>query len=144
MKKRLLSIVSAILIVSTLLSTVAIATMAPPTRSSAYINAYAKTLSASDKKLTVTYSIIGCGVMTSIGASSIKIYEKNGTAAWTVVKTFSYPSDSSLRSSKTTVHASTVTYTGTAGRQYYAEIVFYAGNSNGSDTRTVTTSIVTI
>jgi len=141
MKKKLFRIVALIIMLGTIASTTA---NAAPISASEYISSYAAVTTKSGTKLTVTYSVDGNTLMTSIGASKITIYEKNGSAAWKVVKTFSYPATTGLRSSNAASHYSSVTYTGVAGRQYYAVVEFYAGNSTGSDTKTSSTNTVTL
>jgi hypothetical protein len=134
MKRRLFKFISVFVVISVICSVAAVSAAA---RASDYIETYSASISRSGTTVTVNYAIIGTGSMTSIGASSIVIY-RNGVS----VATFSYPTVSALRSSNTFTHDSNVYYTGTSGNTYYAVITFYAGNSSGSDTRTITTSSV--
>jgi hypothetical protein len=136
MKINLRKIVSALLVLSILFIPAALTAEA---RASDYITNTAVGISKSGLTITVDYSITGTGNMTSIGASSIVIYKNSSP-----VYTFSYPAVSALRSSNTYVHSSSVRYTGTTGNTYYAVVNFYAGNSNGSDTRARTTVSMTL
>jgi hypothetical protein len=78
--------------------------------------------------------------MTTIGATSIKIYKYGGTSP---VYTFNSSSYSSMLGSNRISYGSSVSYSGTSGTKYYAVVTFYAKNSNGSSTETYTTGYVT-
>ena len=78
--------------------------------------------------------------MTSVGATSIKIYTANGD----FVKSVTGTSSNGLLD----IHTG-ATYMGAyifdeamSGESYYAEVTVYAGNSTGSDSRTLTTRVV--
>jgi len=153
MKKKYVLLASIILTISTVFSSVAMAAALdpnaavaenPPMRASAYIVSYTAVISkVGTATVNIDYSITAPGVMTSIGANSIVIFEKAGTT-WSAVKTFSYPSTLGLRTSNSCIHTSSVQYAGVSGRQYYAVITFYSGNNSGSDTRELTTTTMTL
>ena len=78
--------------------------------------------------------------MTSVGATSVKIYEEDGT----LVKSVTGTSSNGLLHLHTGAgfaHAY-VFDEAVSGESYYAEVTVYAGNSTGSDSRTVTTRVV--
>lgn len=127
-----------VLIIAIALSTVAAAAEA---RASDYITLTNASISASSGKVTVTFVIQATGMMTKVGVTSIKIYKSNGT----LVKTYSYTNSaySYFMASDDYYHSGSVTYTGTSGTSYYAEVNFYAADSSGSDTVQSYTSTVT-
>lgn len=137
MKKRIYKTTLFILIVAVILSTTAFAV---ESRASDYIRSTEPEISASNGKVTVDFSIYATGVMSSVGAKKIVIYTSTGTP----VKTYSYTNTnySYLMASNKLSHSASVTYDGTPGTSYYAEITFYAGNSSGSDSITESTSVV--
>lgn len=136
---RLLSLVM-ILVIS--LSSVACAT--PKEEITPYTNAYIESLtgalSKSGDTLYVTFTTHGTGIMTSIGASCVKIYTSGGS----LVKTFWSAYNPSMLGSNTSSYTSTLSYDGTDGTTYYAVITGYASKSGGSGTETYTTKTLTL
>ena len=133
MKKKTIRTVAVVLLLTLLLSTASFAAQ----RSSEYIaitNAY---ITRSGDDVNVYFYIVGCGFMDVIGAKKIYIYEQNGTH-WSLVKTFD--SDDSqytslMISTNTYTKSSHVTYTeGSATKNYFAVVNFYAEKDGGSDT----------
>ncbi len=133
MKKNVIRTIAVVLLLTLLLSTVSFAAQ----RSSEYIainNAY---ITRSGDDVNVYFYIVGCNFMDKIGATKIYIYEQNGTH-WPLVKTFD--SDDSqytslMISTNTYTKSSHVTYTeGSASKNYYAIVKFYAEKDGGSDT----------
>ena len=114
-----------------------------PHRASEYLLSYAVIMSAPHGQtgvLEIVITVTAAGYMTSVGATSVKIYEENGTLVKSVTGT----------SSNGLLHLHTAAgYAGSyifdevvSGESYYAEVTVYAGNSTGSDSRTVTTKVV--
>lgn len=99
-----------------------------------YIILNSASISAESGKVTVTFSITGTGTMTTIGASTIKIYTASGTLVKTYYSQYGY---------NLMKYSGSVTYIGTSGTKYYAVVKFYAANSSGSGTATYTTGTVT-
>ena len=134
MKRRIICSISLILVFVFLFSTVSFAAET----SSLYIavtNAY---LTRSGDNVNVYFYIVGCHTfMDRIGATKVYVYEQNGTT-WSLVKTFD--SDDSLYTSdmidtNTGAMSSHVTYTeGSATKNYFALVYFYAEKDGGSDT----------
>ena len=134
MNKRVLKVFATAILLTLLLSTVSYASQT----SSEYIaitNAY---ITRSGDNVNVYFYIIGCDIdMDKIGATKIYVYEQNGTT-WNLVKTFDsddsqYASD--MISANTGFKNSHVTYTeGSATKNYFALVYFYAEKDGGSDT----------
>lgn len=133
MKTKALRILTVVIILLTLLSTVAHASQT----SSAYIaitNAY---ITRSGDDVNVYFYIVGRDFMDKIGATKIFLYEQNGTT-WSRVITFDsddsqYTSD--MINTNNYIKSSHVTYTeGSATKNYYAIVRFYAEKDGGSDT----------
>lgn len=134
MKKKTFRILAAILILCIALSTFAFATLESSTYI-AYMNAY---FTRSGNDINLYFSIVGRGIMTEIGISKILLYEKNGNT-WSRVYTFDsddpdYTAD--MLSFNASAKADHVTYSGSADKDYYAKIYFYAADDDGSDTIT--------
>ena len=105
--------------------------------SSEYIaitNAY---ITRSGDDVNVYFYVVGCNFMDKIGATKIFLYEQNG-ATWSRVITFDsddsqYTSD--MINTNNYIKSSHVTYTeGSATKNYYAIVRFYAEKDGGSDT----------
>lgn len=107
----------------------------------AYIESVVAVASKSGDTMTVTFTVYGTGIMTYIGASSVKIY----TSGDTLVKTFWSSENSSMLGRNRSTHTSTVSYDGTDGTSYYAVVKFYATDSTtGSGSETYTTNTITL
>ena len=106
--------------------------------SSEYIaitNAY---ITRSGDDVNVYFYIVGCDIhMDKIGATKIFLYEQNGTT-WSRVITFDSDDSqytSAMLGTNTGIKSSHVTYTeGSASKNYYAIVRFYAEKDGGSDT----------
>lgn len=111
----------------------------PTPYASDYISACRASISKGDSSgdVAITFNITAYKTPTSIGASKIVIYKSNGTQ----VKTITGSTSNGLlwSSGKNGMY----THSGTSGTSYYAEVTFIAKNASGSDTRTMTTSMVT-
>lgn len=134
MKQRVIRSFSFVLVLALLISTAAFAAET----SSLYIavtNAY---ITRSGDDVNVYFYIVGRSAsMDVIGATKIYLYEQNGTT-WSLVKTFDsddsqYTSD--MIGTNTSIKSSHVTYTeGSATKNYFALVYFYAEKDGGSDT----------
>lgn len=139
MCKRILTAAIAIVLICSLFTSFA---FAATLRASKYITGYNAVISSNgDGDVTVECSIIGTGRMKTIGIQSVKIYNVNGTN----VATYSYTMDGYeyLMGSDTGRKTASVSHSGVPGRSYYAVVVFYASDGNGSDSRSYTTKAVT-
>ena len=134
MKKKALRILTIAVLLVLLLSTGSYATQT----SSAYIaitNAY---ITRSGDDVNIYFYIVGRDIyMDKIGATEIRIFEQNGTS-WNRVKTFDSNDSqysSAMIATDTYTISSHVTYTeGSASKNYYAIVYFYAEKDGGSDT----------
>lgn len=134
MKIKALRIFTVVIILLTLLSTVTHASQT----SSAYIaitNAY---ITRSGDDVNIYFYIVGRDIhMDKIGATKIFLYEQNGTT-WSRVITFDSDDSqytSAMLGTNTGIKSSHVTYTeGSAAKNYYAIVKFYAEKDGGSDT----------
>ncbi len=137
MTRKTTKIIALVLMLALALSTGAMA--AERETAEPYSNSYIKScwasISQSGGTVTVNFTTRGTGVMTSIGASTIKIYTSGGTR----VKTFYSSSTSSMLGSNRTSYSSSVTYYGDSGTSYYAIVTHYAANSSGGGTQNYTT-----
>lgn len=133
MKKAILRAVALTLILVLVLSTASYAAVT----SSLYIAATNAYITRSGNSVTVYFYIVGTGMMDKIGADKIYLYEKNGSA-WNLVKVFDSADSfyySSLISTNISAKSSSVTYTeGSAAKNYFAIVNFYAEKDGGSDT----------
>lgn len=110
------------------------------TQASAYLSSYSADLTAgSNGKIYVTVDVSGTGYMTDIGATDIYIYESTDNVDFTRVSSFSSDRYPRMLGSGTIYVDTPITYAGTPGCYYIAEVYFYAANSTGSDSRSYTT-----
>ena len=134
MKRRIICSISLILVFVFLFSTVSFAAET----SSLYIAATNAYITRSGDDVNVYFYIVGCDIhMDKIGATKIFLYEQNGTT-WSRVITFDSDDSqytSAMLGTNTGIKSSHVTYTeGSAAKNYYAIVKFYAEKDGGSDT----------
>lgn len=141
MSKRILKLISVILVIVFLVGAPVYA-LAAEARASAWFSGYGASVVASGSgKINIEFTVVGTGTMTKLGVSTIDIYKSNGT----FVKTISYTASGNgyMMGYNTAFHSGSVPYSGVSGQKYYAVVTFYAKNSSGSDYRNYTTSITT-
>ena len=138
MKKRVVLTLLSVVAVVCSCSRVRAATVQP--RASAYLSRYIATLSEGNApgQLNIAFSVTASRVMTKVGVSRIDIYRSNGT----YVTSINGSTANGLLALSTMHHSGTYTYNGISGVSYYAIVTVYAGDTTGSDTRTVTTNTV--
>lgn len=135
--KRLIRLVSLVLVFSILL---AIPAYAADNRASAFFSYTSAYLSkANDTTFHVSYHVTGTGGMDEIGVSCLKIQESSNNSTWTTVATYY-----NLIDTNTSMHAGHVTYTGTANKYYRAYVEFYAKNDTGIGCKPYTTSSIKV
>ena len=106
---------------------------------SPYIGSYTASITAgSNGSVTVWFQITGLGTLDEIGAISVTIYE-NGT----LVKTYTHTNTSGMMGYNTFIHGSSITYAGTAGKNYYSYVTYQAGKNGLWDNRGMMTNTVT-
>ena len=135
MKKTILRTITFVLILALLFSSAAFAAVT----SSLYIAATNAYIIRSGDDVTVYFYIVGRSLMDQIGAKKILLYERVGDGnSWLLVKTFNSTDSqytSALLSTNASAKSSSVTYTeGSATKDYYALVKFYAEKDGGSDT----------
>lgn len=134
MKRKLVRNISLVLVLILLFSTAASAAVT----SSLYIAATNAYITRSGDDVNVCFYIVGRDIyMDAIGAKKIYLYEQNGTT-WSLVKTFDSDESqyaSHMIATNTSIKSDSVTYTeGSATKNYYAIVKFYAEKDGGSDT----------
>lgn len=140
--KKSIRFLAVVLVLAMSLSGVAIA--APTDEITPYANAYIDyfyaTITKSGNSLRVSFTVDGSGIMTSIGASSVKIY----TSGDSLVKTFWSSANPGMMGSNCTSYSSSVYYDDwTSGTSYYAVVKFYSTDSTtGSGSETYTTGTI--
>lgn len=105
-----------------------------------YIRSVVANVSKSGNTVYVSFTVYGTGIMTSVGASCIKLYTSDGG----LVKTFYSSAYPTMLGSNRGAYTGTVSYPGTSGKTYYAVVTAYAANSTRSGTENYTTGTVTI
>ncbi len=140
MKKRLLTLLFAVLLLSSL-STIAYASNA---RASAYfcstdVRAYAK----SGGKILFEVDINATHTMQEVGASEIYVYEQQDDGSWDNVYTFTMDDHPYLIETNTAGAFVDATYQGSIGKDYYAAVACYARDSEGAEWLYYNTPVVT-
>ena len=82
------------------------------------------------------------GLMDKLGMSSITVQRSSDNQNWTDVKTYTKETNTNLVASNTTCHQAYVTYVGTAGYYYRAQIWFYAKKGTGTAEYSYTTGSI--
>lgn len=104
-------------------------------RASSYIfGKYANIYAESNGKLKITFWVSSPTPMTTLGASAIDIYEDNGSSTRLIDTIYATDPECSHMLGSGTYHGSNITYEGTVGYKYYAEVHLTASNSTGGDT----------
>lgn len=140
MKKRLLSLVFAMLLLVSL-STAAYAVNA---RASDYfgatsVRAYAK----SGGRILFEVDIDATHTMQEVGASEIYVYEQQNDGSWDNVYTFTMDEHAYLIETNSMGACVDATYQGTVGKNYYAAVACYAKDQNGTERLYDNTPVVT-
>lgn len=108
------------------------------------ISSYTAYLSVSGTTVKTHFSITGNKKMDEIGATKIVLWESTNKSSWTTVKTY-YPTKyPSMLATNTGKHSSSVSYGGTSGRYYKADVTVRAKLGSVADSRTITTATIKI
>ncbi|MGO5048706.1 hypothetical protein [Dysosmobacter sp. Sow4_B12] len=94
-------------------------------------------------KILIEADVCATGMMDEIGVKSITIYEKQSDGYYDDVKTYTRNNTSGMIRTNNYEHFKSITYQGTIGKKYYAEIAFYAKDSEGNETLYCDTNVVT-
>lgn len=90
-------------------------------------------------KVVVEFDINATHTMDEVGATKIIIWERQANGTYTDVKTY----NTKIVEENTPFAYGRVTYYGTSGTKYYATVVCYAKDSNGSEKLYRDTNVVT-
>ena len=129
-------IISYILAVCMMLSLCGISSFAIDTRASLYLDAYYVDATAiGNGKILFEFDVDATRTVDVVGATRILVQEKLSNGTWSDVKTYYSGSNPSMLDYDTSAHEGSVTYKGTVGKTYRAQIVIFAGDENGEDSR---------
>ena len=139
--KRFIRCFAAIMVLVTLLGTVAYAqdiseqgaaALAASPKSSSFFWSWDSYLyKTSSTSFQVWFDVTSAGGMDELGVSLIKVQRSTNGSSWTTVKTY-YPEDySTMIEENTSSVYNCVNYTGSKGYFCRAYVVFYAKNSRG-------------
>ena len=96
-----------------------------------------------DGQIYIEGDCSGTDLMDEIGIESITIYEKQSNGYYDDVYTYTRYNTSGMISYNDYEHFKSITYQGTVGKKYYAEIAFYAEDSEGNETLYHDSNVVT-
>ena len=141
MKKRIASLLCALLIIMGLPATACASEVTP--RASEYfsftdVRAYAK----GNGKVLIEIDVDATHMMDEVGASAVFIYEQKSDGTYDVVYTFRKEAYPSMIVSDSYFGYVDVTYQGIPGHRYYAYVGCYAKDSNGAETLFFSTNSV--
>lgn len=142
--RRFINCLSSFVLIAYLLCSITLPAKAS-TKSNYYISGvYATIDTGSNGNLSINFTVIGIGQMDKIGVTTIRLYEDSGNG-FKPIKTFSSDDRefSYMMNYNVALCNESVPYKGTVGNDYYAVIYAYAENQYGSDSDSVTTSVVT-
>lgn len=106
-----------------------------------YIEAVA--IPTSDGEFIVEFDVSTTKIMEEVGASAIYIYEQQSDGKYEVVETFTRYNTTGLIDTSAACAYGKVYYQGTPGVKYFATVVLYAKDSNGSESRYRDTNVIT-
>lgn len=141
MKKRICGSIMLMLLILSLCAT-AFADEAVPYASDQFTSTVVDISAQSNGQIAVDCKAYGAGRMTSIGMTKLIIYEKTGNT-WFIVETRTLADNPDWMVYNTYNFGTTEWYNGTAGKQYYVKATFEGTNSDGTDSRTYTSAVVT-
>ena len=138
--RRLCSLTAALILTAVLLVPMACAAA----RASDYFAVTSAVAYAEENgKILIEADVCATGMMDEIGVKSITIYEKQSDGYYDDVKTYTRYNTSGMISTNNYEHFKSLTYQGTVGKKYSADIAFYAKDSDGNETLSSITNIVT-
>lgn len=152
MKKRSLRFLSSLLLlcmISSLFCAFAAAagdtgdTSSGDNRSSLYLDSYmAAVTPVANGKLVISVDVSARRNCTQLGSDDIYLYESTDGVTFHLVRHYEYQDYPDMMGSGWDYCDDPVTYQGTVGRYYFANVYIYAGDSTGYDRRVYETSIV--
>lgn len=129
--------ISLILALSCLLSLSAQATSIVPYASDQLAAYEVDAVDVGNGKIAIEFSVEGTGVMKSIGAEKIRVFEDYGSDNWILVGSFGKNSPGMTASNKH-AYGNTKYFDGKEGAYYKVEVTVFATDAQGTDSRTVT------
>lgn len=143
MKKRIIAVLIAFAIVVSFTPCTAFAEEQYPNdaKASSYLNMYTASLSSKGitGKLTLAYQVFATHDMDDVGILEIIVRNNDGTIHQVIWGTTA----NGLLSTNSWYHLGSYTLNLTSGNTYYCTVVVIAEDSNGGDTRRITTQHVT-
>lgn len=131
--KRFVQLVCLILAVATVLTIpVSAAESAAPWGSSYFTSTLSYLHRTTGNQFQIWIEVVAVGTMDKIGASEIVLQKSSDNSNWSDVKTFTKDIYTNLVTSNNYHHEAYVTYTGTSGYYYRAQVDFYAKKGTGS------------
>ena len=142
MKKKILSLLCAALLILSLPGVACAADVTP--RASDYfsftdVRAYAE----SGGNILIEIDVEATHTMLQVGASEVYIYEQQSDGDYDVVYTYTKEAYPHLTWSNCGSACIDVNYQGTIGKNYFATVACYARDSNGAEKRYYDTNVVT-
>lgn len=112
-------------------------------RSSLYLDDYmAAVTPVANGKLVISVDVSARRNCTQIGSDDIYLYESTDGVTFRLVRHYEYQDYPDMMDSGWDYYRDAVSYQGTVGRYYFANVYIYAADSSGSDSRMYQTSIV--
>lgn len=141
--KRFTQIVCLLLVFSVILTVPVSASESATSRGSYYFSSRMAYLhEISDNQFQIWIEVEAVDYMDKLGASEIVLQRSSDNSNWTDVKTFTKDSYTQLIRTNTTHHEAYVSYTGTPGKYYRAEVTFYAKKGSGEAEYSYTTESI--
>ena len=98
------------------------------------------TFDSNTNEITIDYDVSSTSPADSLGVESIKIYRSNGNYVTTILGTTS----NGLIKTSSSMHVGTYSYTLSTVGSFYAEVKVFARIGTDYDSRTITTSTITL
>lgn len=112
-------------------------------RSSWYLDSYmAAVTPVANGKLVISVDVGARRNCTQLGSDDIYLYESTDGVTFHLVRHYEYQDYPDMMGSGWNYYDDPVTYRGTVGNYYYANVYVYAADSSGSDRRMYETAIV--
>lgn len=139
MKKRCVHLLSAIICCIIFVGTIPVANASTDRASDYFWYTDVWATSQGNGKFLVEFDINATHKMDQLGAEKIYIWEQQSDGSYDNVKTYT----SGLIDTNTAASYRRITYSGTPGVKYYATVVLYAKDSDGSEKLYSSTNVIT-
>lgn len=140
MKRKLVSIIAVLLVISICATPVASASV----QASLYLTSYGAYIYPSGNgNMGIYFNVVATGTMDEIGSLSMRLQQRpSGSSTWTTVKTYSYTDYTNMLGYDNISYGSSVSYSGVSGYSYRAYVTVWAGLAGGGDSRDILTAAV--